>query len=45
LLFGAGFEIEEHDSVAELGMAGDDASANDDWVTGEPESRLNSDTD
>jgi hypothetical protein len=43
LWFGVGFEIEEHDSVAELGVAGDDASANNDGMTVKPESRLDSD--
>jgi hypothetical protein len=36
LLFGVGFEFQEHDSVAELGVTGDDASANDDRGTVEP---------
>ena len=34
------FEIHEHDAVAELGMAGDDASLDDDGVAAEPEGDL-----
>jgi hypothetical protein len=44
-LFGVGFELEEHDSITELGVAGDDASANNDGVTIKPENSLNSDPD
>jgi len=39
-LFSLTFEIQEHDAVAELGMAGDDASLDDDGVTAEPEGDL-----
>ena len=45
LLFGVGFEFEEHDSITELGVASDDASANDERVTIKPDSRLEADAD
>ena len=44
-LFGVGFEFLKHDSVPELGVAGDDRSANDRGVTVEPESRSYPDAD
>jgi len=37
-LFVIGFEFEEHDAVAELGVASDDASADVDGAIVEPES-------
>lgn len=39
-LFSVAFEIEEHDAIAELGVAGDDASANMEGAIVEPESGL-----
>lgn len=40
-LFSVVLEIEEHDAIAELGVASDDASANMDGAVVEPESGLN----
>jgi hypothetical protein len=34
------FEIQEHDAVAELGMAGYDSPLDGDWVASEPEGEL-----
>jgi len=39
-LFVVALEFEEHDAVAELGVAGDDASADVGWVAIEPESAI-----
>jgi hypothetical protein len=40
-LISIAFEIEEHDAVAELGVASDYASADDDGAIVEPESGMN----
>jgi len=44
-LLGVAFEFQEHDAVAELGVAGDDESSNDDGEAVEPEGGSNVDAE
>jgi hypothetical protein len=44
-LFSLTFELHEHDAVAELGMAGDDESSDDDGAAVEPEGNPKADAD
>jgi len=44
-LVGLTFKIHKHDAIAELGMAGDDESANDGGIAVEPEGEANANAD